>query len=1178
VSFNGKLSGKISGGRDFTNDSKSGLISPRAWENSLSSWWEQENPVSRGSGQLKTNGTNTESKASILFPHRNSCFGRVTPMRKVVPVDDRIGNLPSLEVDTISLKSKHKLKRTESVVDLHLVSSFCPSLLLGFLAKKKVISLDYQFLSGASLIADISGFVKLCGDLSKCGAEGFDDLQICTRTFIGDLVKIVYHYGGDGKRFCFLSCLDYLVVISFAGDAIICCFPGNSPESCCRKAVACAFEMKDLRSLNLIAHIGVSYGEICFATLGGYEDQWVCLMSGEPMNEIAFCVNDAKPGEAVITPSCYQHVCSTNHSDQGDIVAELIPSGNYKLLAVTNRDMSKKSSSRPHIALQLDKILGFIPPSVRASIAAGSFNALSELREVTTLFLKLDTYSHIAHKDLRELQPFFFGMQEILGQCGGFLRQFLVDDKGCVLIAVWGVPKASYPNNCSRAISCAVRARFHAAEIGHTCSIGITTGHAYCGTVGSLMRQDYVAMGDAVNLAARLMGKAQGRILVDDNTFLRLPTAVSQYLQLAESLQLKGRVEVLQPYFYHSQSLPILPSYDDVDDRTITIDKSIAQTLVAELERLSDYQIQTVGIITLGICQTVESTDSESKSQPEPRIILVEGLPGSGKSTVADFFQKGSHRRNFRCIFLKLTSDTKVMSYGMIRKLFIELVGPTQFSTERKQRQIILTLLRQNFPGREIDAVLREHFPILRHALGLSWDFNTPTNSKKTIRESTFYGDPTLQHILHSLLRVCCTTLIIEDAHFCDELSMKELTLLLNVNMPLLILSTFRLQAEHVMLHMQKRPSFRNRALLTGNETPSKSPSEPPGRLKDSHSLRGHFYPTDSPDRPSLPRNGLGPRSNSQRRMSVPICASQMGTDEESSTIDLRRRFTVTETPSSFRGLYTNSASNSHSQGIQSENIAKRKHSVLSTGLRAKETNIRNLLEKRKYCTTLQLPNLNDEQVREILASYLTEVEVSREFAELVSEVTGGNPYWVNSIAKFARASGIQEFRTSLQTSDLHQADSPTKLSAGVRRLEHHIVCHLERFSVNQQTVCKFASIIGDEFQLEVLLRILPPKLQDKEKLAKSLQSLSEEGIVVLISEDPVAYSFQNELIRKTLSDFVLPRFDFLFHSLSLRIFLAKQLVSMPISGLLLRTLSPQIYEPIIPGTMSANFDTSDLP
>jgi hypothetical protein len=118
---------------------------------------------------------------------------------RVIPVDDNIGNLTSLEVESINLKSKY-LKRSESIIDSNLVSSFCPSLLLRFIVQKDTLSLDHEFLSGASLIADISGFVKLCGELSKGGAEGFDDLQICTRTFIGDLVKIVYHYGGDGKK------------------------------------------------------------------------------------------------------------------------------------------------------------------------------------------------------------------------------------------------------------------------------------------------------------------------------------------------------------------------------------------------------------------------------------------------------------------------------------------------------------------------------------------------------------------------------------------------------------------------------------------------------------------------------------------------------------------------------------------------------------------------------------------------------------------------------------------------------------------------------------------------------------------------------------------------------------------------------------------------------------------
>jgi hypothetical protein len=337
----------------------------------------------------------------------------------------------------------------------------------------------------------------------------------------------------------------------------------------------------------------------------------------------------------------------------------------------------------------------------------------------------------------------------------------------------------------------------------------------------------------------------------------------------------------------------------------------------------------------------------------------------------------------------------------------------------------------------------------------------------------------------------------------------------MSVASPLVILCTIRLQAEQVALQMQRKPSYKNKF---GNITEKYTP-ESLGRLKDSPNLRSHFYPEDVSIRP------LGPRNNSQRRMSVPISADQPSKEDLSG--DQQRRFTISDTPATFRELYTHSVSNSHSQTKQPDKfIAKGKQTLFSKyGLRVKE-NTKDFLGKKKNCVIIQLPNLNSQQVEQILASSLPDAEVSHDFADLVLEVTGGNPYWVKSIAKFVRASGIQEFTSTLENPRRKGCESPSKNQnlIGVRRLEHHIICHLERFSVQQQTMCKFASIIGDEFHLEVLLRILPPKFQNRDALIKSLDSLSGEGIVVLISEDPRVYSFQNELIRKTLYDIVLPR------------------------------------------------------
>jgi hypothetical protein len=103
-----------------------------------------------------------------------------------------------------------------------------------------------------------------------------------------------------------------------------------------------------------------------------------------------------------------------------------------------------------------------------------------------------DSYDAVEkHKDLKSLQDCFYATQEILSANGGFIRQFLVDDKGCVLIACWGVPTASYIDNGQRALSSAVLIRDKLQKLDMNCSFGITTGNVYCGTVGNTLRCEY---------------------------------------------------------------------------------------------------------------------------------------------------------------------------------------------------------------------------------------------------------------------------------------------------------------------------------------------------------------------------------------------------------------------------------------------------------------------------------------------------------------------------------------------------------------------------------------------------------------------------------------------------------------------------------------------------------------
>lgn len=56
-------------------------------------------------------------------------------------------------------------------------------------------------------------------------------------------------------------------------------------------------------------------------------------------------------------------------------------------------------------------------------------------------------------------------MQQIIFNNDGYRRQFLMDDKGCVLIVVFGVPPYAHEKDCYRTVKCALELRQALAEV-----------------------------------------------------------------------------------------------------------------------------------------------------------------------------------------------------------------------------------------------------------------------------------------------------------------------------------------------------------------------------------------------------------------------------------------------------------------------------------------------------------------------------------------------------------------------------------------------------------------------------------------------------------------------------------------------------------------------------------------
>lgn len=71
-----------------------------------------------------------------------------------------------------------------------------------------------------------------------------------------------------------------------------------------------------------------------------------------------------------------------------------------------------------------------------------------------------------------------------------------MDDKGSTLVVVFGLPPMAHDDDPVRAVVAGIQLKDALQAMGLQSSIGITTGHAFCGTVGTIgSRREYSVLG-----------------------------------------------------------------------------------------------------------------------------------------------------------------------------------------------------------------------------------------------------------------------------------------------------------------------------------------------------------------------------------------------------------------------------------------------------------------------------------------------------------------------------------------------------------------------------------------------------------------------------------------------------------------------------------------------------------
>ncbi len=145
------------------------------------------------------------------------------------------------------------------------------------------------------------------------------------------------------------------------------------------------------------------------------------------------------------------------------------------------------------------------------------------------------------------LNSYFSAMSEIIFEQGGTLDKYIGDG----IMAIFGAPSAS-PNDADNAVKTAIAMQKRLLTLNKelkaegypeiSIGIGLHTGVATIGYIGSEQRSEYTAIGDTVNLASRLESNAKGgQILISEAT----GKACSEVFQIrkCEPLQVKNRVQ-----------------------------------------------------------------------------------------------------------------------------------------------------------------------------------------------------------------------------------------------------------------------------------------------------------------------------------------------------------------------------------------------------------------------------------------------------------------------------------------------------------------------------------------------------------------------------------------------------------------------------------------------------------
>ena len=365
----------------------------------------------------------------------------------------------------------------------------------------------------AVLFADIAGFTRMVEWLHHSAGEvgGAEQLAEILNLYFSQMIEIITAHGGE--------------VVKFAGDALLIAWTAQTIpnvtsyvadedlQEVILRATQCALALQERcekmdvgNGVRLSLQMGIGAGHVFAVHLGGVLGRTAFLLSGDPLVQMSRAEDLAQSGQIVLSPEAWQLV------KRQTTTKRLVD--DYRLLKQLKTAVDIQPAIAPQLPPSAEPALrGYIPAAVLNYLEAGFSAWRAEIRQVTVLFIHLPSFGtsikHPYQRTLPQAQAVMEALQTNLYRYEGSINKLNVDDKGITLVAALGLPPFAHRDDPLRGVLAAMDVQQALLELDRPNSIGVTTGQVFCGSIGHPQVCEYTIVGDAVNLASRLMETAQ---------------------------------------------------------------------------------------------------------------------------------------------------------------------------------------------------------------------------------------------------------------------------------------------------------------------------------------------------------------------------------------------------------------------------------------------------------------------------------------------------------------------------------------------------------------------------------------------------------------------------------------------------------------------------------------------